>query len=306
MNLSTNLSMSTPLDFEKHDSYYAELTRRNHHFIAPKVQARLRGFRMTVAGCGSTGGACIESLARLGVENFVLADNGTYELNNLNRQHAGIDNIGQNKAEFHASQLKRINPYSRVKVYSEGVTLDNVRLLVGEGGSKPDLIMDAVDVTSASGIAMKWALHEAAQKKGIPVFTAYDIGYCQLGIAFDYRNPKLAPLGGKLPAARAAKHPIKGLLQAMPLSYVPPHALGLIYDLLKDETTPATQLGCTSDLLSAIIVPAVVRLVETGTLIKGWNVNLETLALAPAERLKLRLQAPILRAKIRRMVAKLP
>ena len=79
----TRLRKGTPMTSLPID-VYDEFTSRNRGFVLPESQQRLRAATVLVAGCGSTGGAVVEPLTRLGVEAFVLADNGTYELNNLN------------------------------------------------------------------------------------------------------------------------------------------------------------------------------------------------------------------------------
>ncbi|MFC7511740.1 HesA/MoeB/ThiF family protein [Streptomyces thermocarboxydus] len=74
------------------------------------MQERLRNATVLVAGCGSTGGAVVEPLARLGTGRFVLAEPGEYELNNLNRQSATHKDIGRNKAEVAAERIRSVNP----------------------------------------------------------------------------------------------------------------------------------------------------------------------------------------------------
>ena len=82
-------AINTPLQSDQ-ATFYAELTARNFHFVSSDLQKQMAQVKVLIAGCGSTGGACIEALARAGVQHFALADNGHYELNNLNRQHARL------------------------------------------------------------------------------------------------------------------------------------------------------------------------------------------------------------------------
>lgn len=227
-----------------------------------------------MAGCGSTGGACTASLARVGVQNFALADNGEYELNNLNRQHAEIRDLGRNKAEFHAERIRGINPACKIEVHTTGMTPANTPELVAWA----DIIMDAVDVTTESGIAAKLELHRVAHGSRKPVLTALDMGYCQYGKSFDYRKTLTPLMGGRFEAIKAAKHPMKALFTLVPLWAVPGHCLQLIDDLLTGKAESASQLGCTSDLLASIIVPAIVRFVETGDVVRGWRINLAPIA----------------------------
>ncbi len=262
-----NMSKDTLTD---ESAFYRELTSRNFHFVTSETQRRLSELDVLVAGCGSTGGACIESLARVGVKKFRLADNGDYEITNLNRQHARLDSIGENKAVFHAGEVRAINPFATTTVYSGGLTPENVEAAVAGA----NFVMDGVDVTSRAGMAMKIRLHEECAKRHLPVFTALDLGYRQWGMSFDYRRPDLRPLGGKSAAASAKNHPISALFTLYPLDALPDHALVLVDDLLHGRIPFASQLGATSDLLSSIIVAATIRYVETGDVVPGWSIDL--------------------------------
>ena len=95
--------MSTRADAEH---FYDELVSRNRGLIDPEIQRRLREARFVIAGCGSTGGACVGPLVRSGATRFVLVDPGTYELANLNRQDATIDDVGRNKADVQAERIR--------------------------------------------------------------------------------------------------------------------------------------------------------------------------------------------------------
>jgi tRNA A37 threonylcarbamoyladenosine dehydratase len=86
-----------------------ELTTRKTGFITETQQDTPRRGCILVAGCGSTGGAVVEPLVRLGVRRVVLADNGDYETNNFNRQNAIADR-GRNKAQVSAGRATAIKP----------------------------------------------------------------------------------------------------------------------------------------------------------------------------------------------------
>jgi hypothetical protein len=284
--------------------YYEALTSRNFHFIKPETQKKLSKLTVLVAGCGSTGGACTSSLARVGIKNFHLADNGTYELSNLNRQHARLSAIDENKAQFHSSEILSINPYAKVQVFPEGLTPENTTDFLRGG----DIVMDAVDVTTTSGMEAKIRLHEECSRIGLPVFSALDLGYRQWGYSFDYRKKNLLPLEGRSAEARKKKHPISSLFTIYPLHSVPDHALQLIDDLLEEKSDFASQLGATSDLLSSIIVAAMIRYVESGELLPGWSIDLwemkESRSRFSMERLKEKAAAIKLRRKIAERIAR--
>lgn len=256
--------------FQNESAFYRELTSRNFHFVTAETQKKLSEIDVLVAGCGSTGGACTASLARVGVKNFRLADNGDYELTNLNRQHARLDSIGKNKAVFHSEEIRSIQPFAKTTVYADGLTPENLEAAVAGA----HLVIDAVDVTSPSGMDMKIRLHDECARRRLPVFTALDLGYRQWGMSFDYRANSLLPFRGLSAAARAKKHPISALFTLYPLAALPDHALTLVEDLLENRVSYASQLGATSDLLSSIIVASTIRFVESGEIVPGWSIDL--------------------------------
>jgi hypothetical protein len=285
-----------------HNDYYAQLVDRNQHFISHETQEKLSSLKISVGGCGTVGGACLEPLARLGVENFKLADNGTYELTNLNRQCAYVSNIGENKATYNLKLLKQVNPFIKAKAFPEGVTPDNVEELVDWA----DLIVDAVDVTSKESISMKIALHERAKLAKKPVFSAMDPGFCNCGLGYDYRKKKAQVLDGRLAAAISTDHPFKAWFYILPVSLIPTHCLPLIVELLQGKTATGSQLVIAANLLSAIIASCVVRFVDEGVVIRKWNVNLEYLAMSFRKRFFLKLHRPFLLYKINRLLSALP
>lgn len=275
-----------------------ELTSRNAAFVSGAAQSKLGELRILIAGCGSTGGACIEALARAGVERFLLADNGEYELTNLNRQHARMADIGKNKAEFHREEILAINPFAEVTADRRGIHSQNVR----EFCATADIIFDAVDVTTPAGIQAKLSLHRYAHELRKPVLSALDLGFRQWGMSFDYRDPSVEPLHGRMAAAQAASHPIRALFSIYPVASVPSHCLQLIIDLLEGRVAYASQLGCTSDALSAIIVPVILRFAESGRLPKGWCLDLDQYSRSGLERALEAIQRLPLRFKLARLL----
>ncbi len=291
------------LDFRSmgSDEFYSQLTTRNRHFISLPTQGQLKGLRVFIAGCGAAGGACIEPLARLGVTQFRLSDNGTYELSNLNRQHTFIDQVGVNKSSFHAQEVSRINPFADVVAFPEGVTRENLDTLI----EWADLVIDAVDVTVQESIQLKFHLHEVAKKARRPVLSPLDPGFCQMGYVFDYRKSSVQPIGGRLEACKKTKNPIQGLLTMFPIEAMPSHSLQLFVDLLESPEIPASQLGCSADLLSGIIAAIVLKFAATRELPWGWNMDLASYALTFGDRFELGLNGFFLRRHINRLLKKM-
>ncbi|MDH6124048.1 ThiF family adenylyltransferase [Kitasatospora sp. GP82] len=164
--------------------YYDELTQRNLGIVSRRQQEALRRATVLVAGCGSIGGAAVQPLARLGVQRFLLAEPGTFELNNLNRQQATVEDIGRNKAEVAADRVLGINPKAEVKVFADGVTAD----CVDELTASCQVVIDGVDVTTMSGLEAKFLLHQKALERRLPLLTGWDMAGVQYLQCYDYRK----------------------------------------------------------------------------------------------------------------------
>jgi hypothetical protein len=185
---------STSTTSVEHDAFYGALTERNRGLISPSQQGAIRRSTILIAGCGSTGGAVIEPLVRMGAECLLLADNGSFELNNLNRQHADHSDVTVNKAEVAARRAKAINPYLDVTVERAGITPGTVADLV----TRSKLIIDGVDVTENRGWKAKLQLHQTAAQCRKPLITGYDMAGVQYVRFYDYRRPGGRAFDGRI------------------------------------------------------------------------------------------------------------
>lgn len=188
------LSTGEEVMLPEREDLYAELTLRNRGLIGAGEQQRLREATILVAGCGAIGGATIEPLVRAGAEHFILAEPGTYDYNNANRQNMRIQEVGKNKAQAFAERMPDINPFAQFEVHTEGIAEENVADLV----SRSDLIVDGVDVTEPPAILAKFALHREAKRYKVPVIGGYDIAGTQWAPVYDYRNDDVKILDGRI------------------------------------------------------------------------------------------------------------
>ena len=188
------LSNGESVELPPPDEFYSQLVLRQHGLIPPDDQQRLRTSTILIAGCGSIGGSVVEPLVRLGAENLILAEPDSYDLHNLNRQSARLQDLGRNKAEVFQEWMRDINPYASIEVRSCGIVPENVEVLIARSA----LIVDGVDVTTASARRNKVLLHEQAQRFGVPVVSGYDIAGLQLLQVYDYRSPDIAALDGRV------------------------------------------------------------------------------------------------------------
>jgi hypothetical protein len=253
-----------PLDF------YEQFTSRNSGFIPDSAQRRIQNARVLVAGCGSTGGAAVEPLARLGIQDFVLADNGTYELNNLNRQHAGHRDVGRNKAEVNAEHVLAVNPFARVQVHPEGAQPDTVDDLV----RGCDVVIDGIDVTERAGMLAKWALHESAARLRVPVVSGYDMAGMQYVRCYDYRLPS-RPLNGAVTLRDIERSSSWQVLSRLiPKRKVPVEMLRDLRNSLNDNDYHVPQLVYTSMLFGAIASRITVELLRGESIRSAVSIDL--------------------------------
>lgn len=78
---------------------------------------KLAAARVAVFGIGGVGGYVAEALVRSGVGSFVLTDNDTVSVSNLNRQIIALHStVGRYKTDVMKERILDINPEAQVKV----------------------------------------------------------------------------------------------------------------------------------------------------------------------------------------------
>lgn len=273
---------------------YQELTTRNAGVIDAAAQERLRTATVLVAGCGSIGGAAVEPLARLGVRHFLLADPGTYELNNLNRQNATLADLDRNKAQVAAERIAAINPDTVVDVFPQGVTAGVAAELVG----RCDVIVDGVDVTTRSGLRAKVVLHEHAAAQGRPLFTGWDMAGAQYVRTYDYRRIR-RPFDGRLVAADVERLDLWKLLQRLvPARYVPLEMIEIAARNLENPDFSFPQVVYAADLFGALGARLVVALLTDERVREHIYIDLHQAARPPLQRRRTQLRRPLCAAAL--------
>jgi hypothetical protein len=265
------------------DGFYRELTTRNQGVVSDAAQEKLRGMRIGIFGCGSIGGAPVENLARLGAERFTLAEPGTYELNNLNRQAATLVDVGRNKAEVLRERIQAINPSAGVLVEPRGVSAENVHYLVGTS----DVIVDGVDVTEPAGIEAKILLHREAWRQRKVVILGLDMGGTQLVRIHDYREDRSRPLDGRFDGVPAAGLSAPAFLMRMlsPID-VPADMIRIAERVLHGETPPMPQLAPTAAQFGVIASWAILELASGKSLRKEIRIDLPGVVAPPLRRVR--------------------
>jgi len=112
----------------------------------PRGYEALKGKKVGVVGCGSVGSKIATSLARSGVEDFLLIDDDIFFAGNLVRNELDMESIGFHKVDALKQRIMNINPLSEVKVrrvslggQESSATISSVF----EGLGKCQIIVDA-------------------------------------------------------------------------------------------------------------------------------------------------------------------
>jgi bacteriocin biosynthesis cyclodehydratase domain-containing protein len=209
---------------------------------ARDVQRRLRAGRVVVLGCGGLGTWALGAMASVGIGSFVLIDDDTIELSNLNRQILyGEADLGRAKVTVAAEWLRRFDASVEV-------------LTIARRVRGPDDLVGAVAGADALVLVADWPpydlarwVNEACLTHGVPFITAG-------------QQPPLLKIGP---------------------TYVPGHGACLachessvrrefpLYDELVErrrrEPPPATTLGPASGIIGTLLSLEVMHLIAATT-----------------------------------------
>ena len=149
---------------------YEQAFARNIGWVTRSEQGILRKKRIAIAGMGGVGGIHLLTLARLGVGAFNISDLDVFELVNFNRQAgAMVSTLESPKAETMARMAWDINPELDIRIFSGGITKDNVEDFLGGA----DLYVDGMDFFA---FGPREALFSTCYRMMIPAITAGPLG----------------------------------------------------------------------------------------------------------------------------------
>jgi molybdopterin/thiamine biosynthesis adenylyltransferase len=292
----TDIEIATPAAARSltAEEFQTVFTARNDGVVSPADQARIGSARILVAGCGSIGGSAVEPLVRLGFRRFVLTDPGSYELTNLNRQNATVDDLGRNKSAVAADRVRAINPYAEVEVVEEGVADATVDRLL----ERVDVVIDGVDVTTPSGLRAKGLLHERVRARRLPLMTGWDMSATQYVRVYDYRTDR--PIfDGAVTRKQLDEMPMWGLLaKLIPATKVPRDLLALIRQGLGEKQLTFPQLVQAADMFGVIAATLTARLVTGQPVPSSARVDVNALTTPWPGRLRDRLRQPVEAARL--------
>lgn len=143
------------------DFDYRQAFDRNMGILDEDDVARIRRFRVGIAGVGGCGGNHLLALTRLGFERFTLTDPDTFELANMNRQAgATMQTLGRPKAEVMAEMARSINPNVDVRIVPGGLGPETIDAFYED----LDIAVNGLDFFAIENWA---AFHDTARARGI-------------------------------------------------------------------------------------------------------------------------------------------
>lgn len=142
---------------------------RTEMLIGGDALEKLKKSTVAVFGIGGVGAYVCEGLARSGVGGFLLVDDDDICLTNINRQiHALRSTLGRPKVDVMKERILDINPEARVDARKLLYNHASSRELLG---SRPDYVVDAVDMVSS-----KIHLAETCAAENIPIISCMGAG----------------------------------------------------------------------------------------------------------------------------------
>lgn len=145
------------------NDFVAVRTARNKFKITDEEQELLKGKKIGIIGLSVGQSVALGLAMERTCGEIRIADFDSLELSNMNRIRAGIADLGLLKAELVYRQIAELDPYLKIKVYEEGVTMDNMDAFFMEGG-KLDLLIEECD-----SLDMKIASRLKAKSLQVPV-----------------------------------------------------------------------------------------------------------------------------------------
>ena len=163
---------------------------RTEMLIGSENIEKLKKSKVIVFGIGGVGGYVCESLARAGVGNFIIVDNDTISISNINRQIIALEStIGLYKTDVMKKRIYDINPDINVKIYNKFYLGEHDNYIID---NDCNYIIDAIDTVTA-----KINIVVAAKKMSIPIISSMGTGNKLNPLEFeigDIYNTSVCPL----------------------------------------------------------------------------------------------------------------
>jgi len=142
---------------------------RTELIIGKEAIAKLQKSKVAIFGIGGVGSFAAEGLVRVGIGRFVLVDDDTVDITNLNRQIiATTKTLGKYKVDVMKERILEINPDAEVTVHKIFFMPNMDKKIID---NTIDYIVDAIDTVTA-----KIALVMEANRLNIPIISSMGTG----------------------------------------------------------------------------------------------------------------------------------
>lgn len=201
---------------------------RTELLIGDEGVRKLKDAKVAVFGIGGVGGFAVEALARSGIGHFVLIDNDTVSLTNLNRQIIALHStIGKYKTEVMKQRIEDINPNADVEVHNCFFLPENKDDF---DFSNYSYVIDAVDT-----VAAKLSIIEESKKYNVPVISSMGAGNKLNPAMFEISDISKTSV---CPLAKVMRYELKKRgIKNVKVVYSKEEPLKPLFDISKEETT---------------------------------------------------------------------
>lgn len=142
---------------------------RSELLLGAENMNKLAKAKVAVFGVGGVGGYVVEALARTGVGSFVIVDNDTVCLTNINRQIIATNSsVGKYKVDVMRDRILDINPDAQVEVRKCFYLPENAHEF---NFSEYSYVVDAVDTVTA-----KLEIILRAKEANVPIISSMGAG----------------------------------------------------------------------------------------------------------------------------------
>lgn len=130
---------------------------RNTLYFGEEMSNKLSKIKVAIVGVGGVGSYAAEALVRLGVQDFILIDNDTVDITNINRQIIALSStVGKRKTSIMKERILDINKNAKVKEYPMFFNKENSNILINE---QVDYVIDAIDTIACKVELIKVCLN---------------------------------------------------------------------------------------------------------------------------------------------------
>ncbi|MBI2034071.1 MAG: ThiF family adenylyltransferase [Candidatus Liptonbacteria bacterium] len=162
--------LSTVVHILEDEDFQLVRTARNKNLINQEEQEKFYNSVIGIGGLSVGNNIALTIVLQGGARHIRLSDPDKLALSNTNRVRAGTQNLGLNKTEMTTRQIYEINPYTKIELFSEGLSERNIEKFFS-GPPKLDIVIDELD-----NLAIKFLIREYAKKYRLAVVMAADNG----------------------------------------------------------------------------------------------------------------------------------